>query len=485
MKLKRAVKMVRNNATMEDKSEFLREAETMMMLEHENLVKLIGEDAHWYFNIRVVVSSPTLLVTLGVAVQQAPWLAVLEFCEHGDVRSVVRACHQNRIRLTAEEQVSFSQQLAGGMAHLTAQRLVHMDLAARNCLLAHANVVKVADFGLTRKLDPGTNHLVLRERLKLPLKWLSLEALEKKVFGEASDCWSFGILMWEILSYGETPYVRVDFFGTGSSLLTFVHSCSYADIRTADVQNQVRNGVRLQMPPGSDRDFWAIITRCWSADPRARWTFARLQASLQDLLLRLPSGPKRDIGVYLKSKGKDTGESNPRLKSPKDMFHNAATAVVAAQKFKKLNSAARPSTAPEQPRTPQRAPQNGTASADRGSDLSRAATSRPPAKTPQSATQLSQESPLLPPRQSSQQGRPATAPRQFAARPDGVAPRRSRSSQDESQKSGAEQSSTTTLLNPMSVLSRLGLPQYAPLLREKKVKKSVRLTTRGRSLILC
>lgn len=88
--LKRAVKMVRNNATKEDKKEFQREAETMMLLEHENLVRLVG-----------------------VAVQQAPWLAVLEFCEHGDLRSVVRACKEKQIALTTEEQVSFCEQLAG------------------------------------------------------------------------------------------------------------------------------------------------------------------------------------------------------------------------------------------------------------------------------------------------------------------------------------------------------------------------------------
>jgi len=433
VKLKRAVKMVRNNATMEDKKEFLREAETMIKLEHENLVKLIG-----------------------VAVQQAPWLAVLEFCEHGDLRSVVRACHQHRIRLTTEEQVSFCQQLAGGMAHLTAQGMVHMDLAARNCLLARANVVKVADFGLTRSLDPGTNLLVLRERLKLPLKWLSIEALDKKVFGEWSDCWSFGILMWEILSYGETPYTNV---------------------RTADVQEKVRGGLRLQKPPGADQNFWTIVSRCWIAQPNARWTFANLQKALRGLLLRIPEGPKRDIGVFLKSKGKDLGDSNPRLKTPREMLESVTTVVTAATKFKQPLRQARATAiaaAPERPSTAptlQQSPPRGPASAGGAASAGRTPTSRPSVKAPQSAngtTSRSPRSPVKTPQSAAQMSRPSNS---TAASPPAPKTRQlPRPSAEPPQRSmHVSVKSPADPLNPMFILSRLGLPQYAPLLREKKI----------------
>lgn len=183
VRIKRAVKMLKNNASRQDKQEFLREAETMLALgEHNNLLRLVG-----------------------VAVQQAPWLAVLQFCDHGDLRAVVKACKDKQLQLRPEEQLWFCEQLASGCAHMASKRLVHMDLAARNCLLASGNNVKVADFGLTRPLDRGTNHIVLKERLKLPIKWISLEGLDDKVFSEASDVWAFGVLMWEVVSYGETP----------------------------------------------------------------------------------------------------------------------------------------------------------------------------------------------------------------------------------------------------------------------------------------
>lgn len=263
--LKRAVKMVRNNATREDKKEFLRESNTQLMLDHESLVKMVG-----------------------VAVQQAPWLCVLEFCEHGDLRAVVRACKEKGITVAYDEQLNMCQQLAGGMAHLTSKRLVHMDLAARNCLLAHGNIVKVADFGLTRPLDRGKDTLTLRERLKLPLKWVALEGLDDKIFGEYSDCWSFGVLMWELLAYGETPYPY---------------------IKTPDIQEKIRQGTRLEMPRGTPPKFWAIISKCWNANPLTRWKFANLQVALRGLIPEAPETPMRDLGVFLKSGGKDTGVS--------------------------------------------------------------------------------------------------------------------------------------------------------------------------------
>jgi hypothetical protein len=234
------------------------------------------------------------------------------------------------------------------------------------------------------------------------------------------------------------------------------------------------------MPPGSDRDFWAIVTRCWSADPKARWTFAQLQVSLRELMMRLPSGPKRDIGIFLKTKGRDTGVSNPRLKSPKEMFQATAMTVMAAQRFKtQLNKSGRPSTAPQQaPRTPVRQPENGSASVDRDRALANAASMRSPPKTPLSAAQMaspSSSTPLTSPmiHRSPQTKRPSTAPRQFPARPGAVAPRRAES--NDSRTSGAgpataqPQPQPASYANPLSILSRLGLPQYGPMLREKKV----------------
>jgi ephrin-B len=75
-----------------------------------------------------------------------------------------------------------------------------MDIAARNVLVAANSVCKIADFGLTHRMDKGADHYMMQKRIPLAMKWLAPEALEFQRFSEASDCWSVGVVCWEILS---------------------------------------------------------------------------------------------------------------------------------------------------------------------------------------------------------------------------------------------------------------------------------------------
>lgn len=264
VRVPRAVKMMKSAATDKVKEEYTREAITLLKVgDHDNVVQIIG-----------------------VCVQQAPWLVVLEFVQFGDLRAVLQAYKENNLELTLREILHLNKQIVAGCAHITRARMVHMDLAARNVLLALNNVVKIGDFGMARQMANDGDYLILRDKVPLALKWSAIESMDSRFFSEASDCWSCGVTMWEILTYGEFPYPGV---------------------KMESVQTLVREGLRLPQPPNCPDELWKIIHKCWSFQIRDRWKFDDLHVILEKLEQRYQSSdpqqqdhtPPRDIGVTI------------------------------------------------------------------------------------------------------------------------------------------------------------------------------------------
>ena len=267
---KRAVKLLKAGAGKDDKEEFVRECQMMLKCDgHPNLVKLIG-----------------------VAIQQAPWLCVLEYMEYGDLRTVLKAADEKGLELCAGEQVLLCSQLASACAWIAKARLIHMDLAARNVLLGADNRIKVADFGMTQAMPPGEDTLVLKGNVRLAIKWSAMESLMENTFSEKSDVWSTGIVFWEILNYGRFPY-------TG--------------INNLDVLFFLISGDRMDRPPSCPVDFWEIIEQCWHEEADDRWSFSELHTRLERLITTTPRKTERDIGLYItNSKVKVSAKPKPK-----------------------------------------------------------------------------------------------------------------------------------------------------------------------------
>ncbi|PIO72905.1 SH3 domain protein [Teladorsagia circumcincta] len=163
--------------------DFLAEATIMKSLHHRNLVQL-----------------------LGVCTREAPFYIITEYMCNGNLLEYLRKTA--RSKLTPTVLMYMATQIASAMAYLESKNFIHRDLAARNCLVGEENIVKVADFGLARFMreDTYTAHV----GAKFPIKWTAPEGLAFNTFSTKSDVWAFGVLLWEIATYGMAPYPGVD-----------------------------------------------------------------------------------------------------------------------------------------------------------------------------------------------------------------------------------------------------------------------------------
>ncbi|XP_049598028.1 platelet-derived growth factor receptor beta [Syngnathus scovelli] len=158
---------------------------------------------------------------------------------------------------------SFSFQVASAMNFLSSRNCVHRDLAARNVLVCEERLVKVGDFGLARDLLKDRDY-VARGNALLPLKWMSPESIFQSVYSSKSDVWSYGVLLWEIFSLGESPYSELP--------------------ATQQLYGALKRGRRLAQPQHADSNIYGMMQACWSQRPGDRPSFSSLAASLDAVL---------------------------------------------------------------------------------------------------------------------------------------------------------------------------------------------------------
>ena len=227
-----AIKTPKSGST--DTRDFLREAHIMKNLQHPKLVRLLAV---------CTVGKPIYIIT--------------ELIENGSLLSYLR----NKNRSIAQlELIGMAAQVAEGMRFLEERRYIHRDLAARNILVGSSNRVKIADFGLARRLKDG-NVYEEKAEITLPIKWTAPEAVNYSRFSTKSDVWSFGVLLYELITHGQVPY-------NGKT--------------NSEVLRMLDRGYRLPCPGGCPPRLHRMMLGCWDEDPFRRPNFSTLQWKLED-----------------------------------------------------------------------------------------------------------------------------------------------------------------------------------------------------------
>lgn len=138
-------------------------------------------------------------------------------------------------------------QVAAGMEYLASHFYTHKDLAARNILVGEQLQIKISDLGLSRAIY-SSDYYCLQPKTLLPIRWMPPEAIAYGKFTSDSDIWSFGVVLWEIFSYGLQPYYgfsnqEVMEMVRKRQLLTCPEDCPprYVQVHVA-VQHKLRAG---------------------------------------------------------------------------------------------------------------------------------------------------------------------------------------------------------------------------------------------------
>ncbi|XP_069794228.1 tyrosine-protein kinase ABL2 isoform X1 [Narcine bancroftii] len=215
--------------------EFLKEAAVMKEIKHPNLVQL-----------------------LGVCTLEPPFYIVTEYMPHGNLLDYLRECHREDVN--AVVLLHMATQISFAMEYLEKKNFIHRDLAARNCLVGENHMVKVADFGLSRLMTGDT--YTAHAGAKFPIKWTAPESLAYNTFSIKSDVWAFGVLLWEIATYGMSPYPGIDL---------------------SQVYDLLEKGYRMEQPEGCPPKVYELMRSCWQWNPMERPLFAEIHQAFETM----------------------------------------------------------------------------------------------------------------------------------------------------------------------------------------------------------
>uniref|UniRef100_A0A8C1Z6D3 receptor protein-tyrosine kinase n=1 Tax=Cyprinus carpio TaxID=7962 RepID=A0A8C1Z6D3_CYPCA len=239
-----AIKTLKPGYTEKQRQDFLSEASIMGQFSHQNIIRLEG----------VVTKFKHAMI-------------VTEYMENGALDKYLKD-HDGE--MSSFQLVGMLRGIAAGMKYLSDMSYVHRDLAARNILVNSNLECKVSDFGLSRVLEDDPEGTYTTSGGKIPIRWTAPEAIAYRKFTSASDVWSFGIVMWEVMAFGERPYW---------------------DMSNHEVMKAINEAFRLPAPMDCPSAVYQLMLQCWLQDRSKRPRFGDI-VSIIDKLLKSPDSLK-------------------------------------------------------------------------------------------------------------------------------------------------------------------------------------------------
>nr|XP_030688401.1 tyrosine-protein kinase transmembrane receptor ROR2 isoform X2 [Globicephala melas] len=221
--------------------------------------------------LRARLQHPNIVCLLGVVTKDQPLSMIFSYCSHGDLHEflVMRSPHSDvgstdddrtvKSALEPPDFVHVVAQIAAGMEYLSSHHVVHKDLATRNVLVYDKLTVKISDLGLFREVYSADYYKLTGSAL-LPIRWMSPEAIMYGKFSVDSDIWSYGVVLWEVFSYGLQPY------------------CGHSN---QDVVEMVRSRQVLPCPDDCPAWVYALMIECWHEFPSRRPRFKDIHSRLR------------------------------------------------------------------------------------------------------------------------------------------------------------------------------------------------------------
>ncbi|XP_033636745.1 uncharacterized protein LOC117297706 [Asterias rubens] len=194
---------------------------------------------------------------------------VNEFVARGDMLRILRRGRCRRrdqppySPTPVDELLGFACDIAQGMRHITLLKYVHMNLCAKNVFITFNNKAKIGDFGMAKELPESSGYVRYTEHRNKHIKrWMAYEALCEDIYSVKSEVWSFGIVLWEIITLGGMPY---------------------HNIKTADLVSELRDHTRMEWPRHCSPEIFDLMLRCWHRRPESRPSFDMLYTEIKKM----------------------------------------------------------------------------------------------------------------------------------------------------------------------------------------------------------